>query len=164
MLIPPDESNDEPEVMATEYDTVTGEATRWAALDPKIIRKFRDEEGIVNEFALVYHLRQSFPLHFIVFKQTASHIPHEGNTEQLFSRSGALSDDNGKMDPSHLAVWTSIGVNMSTYKPTNEQILKRYMLKFSKGGKATEMHQDDKGLVDPEGGEGGDYLVQAGSS
>ena len=41
------------------------------------------------------------------------------------------------------------------------------MLKFSKGGKATvaEMHQDGKGLMDPEGGgEGGDYLVQAGSS
>ena len=34
-----------------------------------------------------------------VFKQTASHIPHEGNSEQMFSRSGALSDDNGKMDP-----------------------------------------------------------------
>ena len=70
------------------------------------------------------------------------------------------------MDPAHLGVWTSIGVNMSTYKPTTEQILERYMLKFSKGGKATvaEMHQDDKGLTDPEGGEGGDYLVQAGSS
>ena len=67
------------------------------------------------------------------------------------------------MDPAHLGVWTSIGVNMSTYKPTTEQILERYMLKFSKGGKATvaEMHQDDKGLTDPEGGEGGDYLVLA---
>ena len=60
----------------------------------------------VNEFALVYHLRQSFPLHFIVFKQTASHLPHEANSEQLFSRSGSLSDDNGKMDPAQLAVWT----------------------------------------------------------
>ena len=33
-----------------------------------------------------------FPLHFIVFKQVSSHIPHEGNVEQLFSRSGYLSD------------------------------------------------------------------------
>ena len=47
-------------------------------------REYRDDDGIVNEFALVYHLRQSFPLHFIVFKQTASHLPHEGNSEQLF--------------------------------------------------------------------------------
>ena len=70
------------------------------------------------------------------------------------------------MDPAHLTVWTSIGVNYSTYKPTTEQILGRYMLKFSKGGKATaaEMHQDDKGLNDPEGGDGGDYVVQVGSS
>ena len=106
----------------------------------------------VNEFALVYHLRQSFPLHFIVFKQTASHLPHEANSEQLFSRSGSLSDDNGKMDPAQLAVWTSIGVNYSIYKPTDKQILERYMLKFSKGGKATvaEMHIDDLGLLDPE--------------
>ena len=76
-----------------------------------MIREYRDDAGIVNEFALMYHLRNSFPLHYIAFKQTASHIPHEGNSEQLFSRSGALSDDNGKMDPARLAVWTSIGVN-----------------------------------------------------
>ena len=53
------------------------------------------------------------------------------------------------MDPAHLAVWTSIGVNYSTYQPTVKQILERYMLKFSKGGKATaaEMHTDDLGLL-----------------
>ena len=117
--------------------------------------------GIVNEFALMYNVRHSFPLHYIVFKQTASHLPHEGNSEQLFSRSGALSDNNGKMDPTRLAVWTSIGVNYSTYKPTNEKILERLMLKFSKGGKTkvSEMHQDDLGLLDPE-----EVLVQAGNS
>ena len=63
----------------------------------------------------------------------------------------------------HLGVWTSIGVNYSTsLRRTWEQILERYMLKFSKGGKASaaEMHQDDKGLLDPEGGDGEDYLVQ----
>jgi hypothetical protein len=47
----------------------------------------------------------------MVFKQTASHIPHEGNSEQLFSRSGMLSDNNGRGDPARLATWTSIGVN-----------------------------------------------------
>ena len=148
---------------------MTEEATRWADLDAKTIREFRDDGGIVNEFALVYHLRQSFPLHFIVFKQTASHLPHEANSPTLSSYLLALgrrlSDDNGKMDPARLAVWTSIGVNYSTFKPTNEQILERYMLKFSKGGKATaaEMHQDDMGLLDPDGGAGEDYLVQGGS-
>ena len=87
-------------------------------------------------------------------------LPHEANSEQLFSRSGALSDDNGKMDPHRLAVWTSIGVNYSTYKPTDKEILERYMLKFSKGGKASvaELHKDDLGLLDPTGDAEG-YLV-----
>ena len=67
--------------------------------------------GIVNEFALLYELRSKFPLHYTVFKQTASHLPHEGNSEQLFSRSGMLSDNNGRGDPARLATWTSIGVN-----------------------------------------------------
>ena len=69
------------------------------------------------------------------------------------------------MDPARLAVWTSIGVNYSTYKPTDKEIMERYMLKFSKGGKATaaEMHQDDMGLLDPDGGAGEDYLVLGGS-
>ena len=118
---------------------------RWAALDKNIVREYVDNDGIVNEFALVYNLRQSFPLHYIVFRQTAAHLPHEANSEQLFSRAGTLSDDNGKMDPHRLAVWTSIGVNYSTYKPTDEEILTRYLLKFSKGGKTTaaELHQDD---------------------
>ena len=152
-----DDEDDTPAVAPADFDTVTEEAARWANLDKKTIREYRDDDGIVNEFALIYHLRHIFPLHFIVLKQTASHLPHEGNSEQLFSRSGSLSDDNGKMDPARLAVWTSIGVNYSTYKPTDQQILERYMLKFSKGGKATaaEMHTDDLGLLDPEEAEEG---------
>jgi len=158
-------SSDQLPALTDTTDPVTEEAARWAALDKKIIREHKDDEGIVNEFALMYHVRQSFPLHYIVFKQTASHLPHEGNSEQLFSRSGALSDDNGKMDPHRLAVWTSIGVNYSTYKPTDMQILARYFLKFSKGGKATmaELHKDDLGLLDPSGDSDG-YLVQAVNS
>ena len=145
---------------------MTAEAARWAELDKKTIGEFRDGEGIVNEFALMYHVRNSFPLHYIVFKQTASHIPHEGNSEQLFSRSGALSDDNGKMDPARLGVWTSIGVNYSTYQPAAKLILERYMLKFSKGGRATaaQLHADDLGLIDPNGAGGEGYLVQAGAT
>ena len=62
-------------------------------------------------------------------------------------------------------VWTSIGVNYSTYKPTDKQILERYLLKFSKGGKATvaDLHKDDLGLLDLTGDSQG-FLVQAGSS
>ena len=60
-------------------------------------------------------------------------------------------------------------MNYSTYKPTDEEILTRYIhvLKFSKGGKATvaELHKDDLGLLDPSGdsGDAEGYMVQAGS-
>jgi len=103
----------------------------------------------VNEFALIYKVRHRLPLHYIVFKQVSSHLGHEGNSEQLFSSSGRLSDDNGRMDPHRLAVWTSIGVNRHVYQPSVQEILKRYMLKFSKGGK--HVRDDDYGLIDPEG-------------
>jgi hypothetical protein len=51
-------------------------------------------------------VRDSFPLHYTVFKQYPSHPPHEARVEQLFSRSGNLSDPN--MDPEFLATLTSI--------------------------------------------------------
>ena len=38
---------------------------------------------MVNHFKL---MRLRFPLHFIVFKQVSSHIAHEANVEQYFSR------------------------------------------------------------------------------
>ena len=60
-------------------------------------------------------VRDSFALHYTVFKQYASHLPHEANVEQLFSRSSNLSDPN--MDPEFLATLTSIrGVNKKLEK------------------------------------------------
>ena len=79
-------------------------------------------------------------LFYIVFKQVSSHIAHEGNSEQLFSRSGMLSDDNSKMDPVRLAVWTSIGVNRTIFQQEAKKIMERYLLKFGKAGK---LHADD---------------------
>ena len=144
-------------------DTVTEKAERWSKLDKAIVKKFRDDDGIVNEFALLYELRSKLPLHWIVFKQTASHLPAPARGEygarQLFSRSGALSDDNGKMDPARLAVWTAIGVNYETCAPPWEKILERYLLKFRKGGKA-KLHADDLGLLDDAGVEGEAVFVK----
>jgi|EP00966_Prymnesium_polylepis_P056145 hypothetical protein len=51
-------------------------------------------------------VRDSSALHYTVFKQYASHLPHDANVEQLFSRSGNLSDPN--MDLEFLATLTSI--------------------------------------------------------
>ena len=98
---------------------MTDEAARWASLDKATIRQFKDDEGIINEFALLYHVQAQFPLHYIVFKQTASHIVHEGNSEQIFSDTlgCALGRQRGKMDPVRLAVWTSIGITYDTFQP-----------------------------------------------
>ena len=41
---------------------------------------------MLNEFKMAWDLRDRFPLHFIVFKQTAAHLPHEANVEQRSSR------------------------------------------------------------------------------
>eukprot|EP00966_Prymnesium_polylepis_P097167 2250554-Prymnesium_polylepis.1 len=88
-----------------DFDAVTDEVSRWETLDKSVISDFMDSDGLVNEFAMLYKLRTSFPLHCTVFKQVSSHLCHEANTEQLFSLAGKLSDDNGKMDPYHLSVW-----------------------------------------------------------
>ena len=87
---------------------MTEEAARWTDISKQKIREYKDADGVVNEFALLYDSRVQFPLHYIVFKQVSSHLAHEANSEQLFSRAGSLSPDNGKMSPTHLATWASI--------------------------------------------------------
>ena len=59
-----------------------------------------DGDNLLNEFHMMWELREQFPLHFIVFKQTACHLCHEANVEQVFSRAGMLSDPN--IDPEFL--------------------------------------------------------------
>ena len=49
------------------------------------------EDRLLNEFKMMWALRESFPLHFIVFKQTACHLAHEANVEQVFSRARLLA-------------------------------------------------------------------------
>ena len=117
---------------------MTDEIERWKAIDRATISEMTDDEGVVNEMALLFKLRRSFPLHYRVFKQVSSHLCHEANTEQLFSLSGSLSDDNGKMSPDALATWTSIGSNMKIFKPTMETILQRYMHLYAGGTAASD--------------------------
>ena len=119
---------------------------RWRGLDPKLVSEF-SSDGLVNEYALLYHVRHTFPLSFIVFRQAASHLFHEGNTENVFSRSGALTDPN--MDPSYLGKLTSISVNAASSMPPSPAIFARYKTKFNKNG-GLEKDGDDLGLTDPD--------------
>ena len=93
----------------------------------------------INEFAMMWALKDRFPLHYIVFKQCASHIPHEANAEQLFSRAGLLSDPN--IDPHFPAQLISIGKNKAVFKPTVKAILDKYYAKY-RGNSAASSAED----------------------
>jgi hypothetical protein len=70
------------------FGPVTDKIERWERLSPDSFSEFVDDWSLLNQFAMLWELRERFPLHFIVFKHTASHLSHEANVEQVFSRAG----------------------------------------------------------------------------
>ena len=107
-----------------------------------------------GQFAFMWDKRKAFPLHYFVFKQTASHLPHEGNVEQVFSLGGRLSSPS--MNPAYLATLVFVGSNRKVYMPPKKDIWQRYLRKFTKQGKLLET---DTGLVEeasPPAGEQGE--------
>ena len=62
--------------MQQPFDAITDEVHRWEVLDRSLLKEFMDEDGLLNEFALLYKLRTSFPLHYTVFRQRLRHIFH----------------------------------------------------------------------------------------
>ena len=85
---------------------------------------------MINEFAFLWAKRKEFPLHYFVFKMTASHLPHEANVEQVFSRAGRLADPNTDMTSQHLALFVMVGMNKNNYKPPLKDIKEMYYRKF----------------------------------
>ena len=94
---------------------------------------------------MMWSLREAFPLHFIIFKQTACHLPHEGNVEQIFSRAGLLSDPN--LDPDHLATLVKVGYNKKAYEPMVKAIQEKYYEMFR-----GQSNPDDDGEEQSEAG------------
>ena len=68
-----------------------------------------------------------------------------GVEEHLLGGAGQLSDPN--LEPSVLAMRTSIGAGAKVYKPSVEAIWERYFAKFSKAGKLEEDDDDCFGLA-----------------
>ena len=79
-----------------EFYGVNDEIRRWSGLPEGECQRFV-EDGVLIEFEMMWQPRVLFPLHFFVFKQTASHLAPEANVEQVFSREGQLSEVN--LDP-----------------------------------------------------------------
>ena len=126
-------------------DTVSREVEHWEKLGTEVTARFELENGSLNEFAMMWELRKSFPLHYIVFKQCAAHLPHEGNSEQTFSRAGQLSDPN--INPIYLARLTKIGINKKVYEPPFKDIKNGYYKKFSKNGQLAEEKDANLGFA-----------------
>ena len=145
VLFDEDEVEETLMMMDDDEDDVAVEVERWKSISPNTISAFKDKEtGMLNEFAFMWAKRKEFPLHYFVFRQTASHLPHEGNVEQIFSLGGRLSDPN--MNPAYLAILVYIGMNSKVYMPPTKDIFQRYLRKFSKAGKLLDA--DGLGFAD----------------
>ena len=127
---PSDNVQSRPTTEPEATDPVVDEMHRWQRLDITAHKDCMSDTGMLNEFKLLWKVRKEFPLHFIVFKQTASHLPHEGNVEQIFSAAGHLSDPN--MDSNFLAILTSVGRNKKAFCPTTKSISEKYFDLFGK--------------------------------
>jgi hypothetical protein len=113
---------------------VLDELKRWELLDPLVYSQYIGEDGLLNEFKMMWDLRETFPLHFIVFKQTACHLAHEANVEQVFSRAGLLADPN-LLVPAHLSTLVMVRFNKNAFKQLLVAIKDKYdeMFRNKKG-------------------------------
>ncbi|KAL1525059.1 hypothetical protein AB1Y20_019932 [Prymnesium parvum] len=81
LLCPEDTETVEPEAVGS--DEAAEEIERWASLPREAYSEFLDEKtALLNEFAMMWRMRNKFPIHYIVFKQIACHLPHEAFVEQ----------------------------------------------------------------------------------
>ncbi len=94
---------------------------------------------------MMWHLRIMFPLHFFVFKQTVSHLTTDDNVDQVFSRSGQLSEVNS--DPDGLATVVSIMINTHSYKSSVKDIMDKYyeMFRGKNRGNKIRLFQQTRG-------------------
>ena len=64
----------------TALDPVLEERRRWDGMGAREYARFFDNKtGLLNEFQMMWALRHEYPLHYILFRQTACHMSHEGN-------------------------------------------------------------------------------------
>ena len=112
------------------------ELRRWEGMGLKEYEKFMSADMLLNEFAMMWALREAYPLHYIIFKQTASHLPHEAFVEQIFSRAGLLADPN--LDPARLVCLVKVGFNKAAFNPSLDAIIDKYYELFRGDVKAKE--------------------------
>ena len=85
-----------------------------------------------------------------MIRQYASHLPHEGNSENLFSMAKSLSTCNTQ--PSMLRLLSKTAANKKMYKPEGPDIWKRYQAKY----KGMRVYVDGEGSSDSESSDSAD--------
>jgi hypothetical protein len=114
-----------PKRQSDEVDVVSDEIRRWSSLSEGECQHFvSTEDGILNEFEMMWKIRILFPLYFLVFNQTTCHLTTEDNVEQVFSRPEQLSEVN--FDPDTLTDMVSNMVNKLAYKASVKDIMDKY--------------------------------------
>ena len=86
-------------------------------------------------------------MHFTVFKQTACHLAHEANVEQVFSRAGLLAGPN--LLPAHLSTLVMVGFKKNAFKPQLDAIKDKYYEMF-RNKKGTSPRDAEKGTAGPK--------------
>ena len=115
-----------------ESDVVLVEVAKWKTLSSETIKPFMDRDGLLDEFKLLFSLRDQFPIHFTLFKRLASDLSHEANAESTFSLSGSLSNSNTQTDPSFLSTCVRINKNKDVFNPESATVFKAYRHKFGR--------------------------------
>jgi len=91
-------------------------------------------------------MRERFPLHYAVFRRTASHLPHEGNVEQVFSRAGFVADPASGTE--YFSNLVMCGMNKKAWKPTHAAVEKKYFELYRGNRTQIEAEQDFEAVTD----------------
>ena len=114
---------------APDTDCVRLEVQIWENIAPERLKLFTNpQNGLVDEFKLIFSMRNEVPLHYFLFRQVSSHFGHEANAETTFSLSGSLSNRNTHTSPGFLASLVRINKNRVNHDPSARDILTRSAL------------------------------------
>lgn len=91
-------------------NAVKKEIRNWNDLEAGKVAEHTSEDGTLDQYSLFSALHREFPIHFAAFRQIATCLSHEANTERVFSQAHDLSDPN--MHASNLALATFIRFNL----------------------------------------------------
>mmetsp|Transcript_67922 Transcript_67922/g.203086 ORF Transcript_67922/g.203086 Transcript_67922/m.203086 type:complete len:206 (-) Transcript_67922:12-629(-) len=136
-----------PDKVGAGSDAVTLEIAKWKVLPAETVGKYKDVDGLVDEFALLFSLRKQFPLHFLLLRGLRLTCHTKQTLSRLFSLSGRLSSDNTHTSPGGLSTYVRINKNRAVYDPTRDETFKAYRQTFGQVHACTRRHTQGERVV-----------------